>query len=422
MPHSTGKDQLAIDGGHPVVNAPLPSIRNSSGRLIGREEEELVLEVLRSGTLAYIYGDKVRRFEREFAALHGVTDAVAVSSGTAALHTAMIYLNPEPGDEVIVSSITDMGSVIPVLYQMAVPVFADVDPATQNMDPRSVEALISPRTRAILVTHIFGGPADMDPILALARRHNLFVIEDCAQAHLARYRGRIVGTLGNLGCTSFQQSKHITTGDGGMVIASEDQRFGRRLRECFDKGWPRSKPGRDHLFLAPNYHMTELQAAVGIAQLGKYGRCIEGRRRAAAQLDSLLAGETAFAPVQILADCEGVYFYYVFRLASDRLSVKPARFVAALAAEGVPCELGYPGPVPLYRYPVISERKTFGKSGLPFTSPSARRLWDYPPGTCPQAERVCAESVVLPWNERLEPSHVDSIATAIRKVASAYRA
>lgn len=390
-PESVRGAALALAGGTPTVTTPLPTIRNGSGRLIGAEEEELVREVIRSGTLAYIYGDKVRRFEESFARLHGVRHAVAVSSGTAALHTAMIYLDPEPGDEVIVSAITDMGSVIPILYQLAVPVFADIDPATQNLDPRSVAALISPRTRAIMVTHIFGNPAAMAEILALAQKHNLLVIEDCAQAHLARYQGRLVGTLGHLGCYSFQQSKHITTGDGGMVIANEDSRFGRRLRECFDKGWPRHQPGRDHLFLAPNYHLTELQAAVGLAQLGKYEACLAGRTRAAALLTKLLADEPAAEPLAVLPGCEAVYFYYCFRLRPGRLRVDGAAFVKALAAEGVGCEQGYPGPIPLYLYPVIRDRRTFGRSGLPFTSPPARKDWRYPPGTSPPRSRRAAK-------------------------------
>jgi dTDP-4-amino-4,6-dideoxygalactose transaminase len=314
-----------------------------------------------------------------------------------------------------------MGSVIPILYQLAVPVFADVDPETQNMDPGSIEALISPRTRAIMVTHLFGNPAEMDAIRAIAAKHGLFLIEDCAQAHLARYRGRLVGTLGNVGCYSFQQSKHITTGDGGMIISNEDERFSRRWRECFDKGWPRDQPGRDHLFLAPNYHMTELQAAVGLGQLSKYPACLAGRQRAAAQLNGLLAGIDSIRPIAVRAECEAVFFYYCFRLDRAALSVAPAQFIAALAAEGVPCEHGYPGPIPLYLYPVIQERRTFGQSGLPFTSPPARKEWLYPRGLCPTAERVCQETVVLPWNERLEPGHVAAIGEAIAKVARAYR-
>jgi dTDP-4-amino-4,6-dideoxygalactose transaminase len=228
--------------------------------------------------------------------------------------------------------------------------------------------------------------------------------------------------MGDLGCFSFQQSKHITTGDGGMVIANKDEQFGRRLRECSDKGWPRQKPERDHPFLAPSYHMTELQAAVGLAQMRKYEQCLTGRRRAAAQLDAQLADEPAIEPVGVLPKCEAVYFHYCFRLRPERSRVSAAQFVAALIAEGVPCEQGYPGPIPLYLYPSIRDKQTFGRSGWPFNSPGARKQWDYPPGTCPVAERLCQETVVLPWNERLTPDHVETIAAAVRKVARAYRA
>ena len=414
-------NRLALEGGEPAISSPLPTIKNSSGRLIGKEERELVLEVLDSGNLAYIYGSKVSEFERRFAELLGSTHAVAVSSGTAALHTAVVYLDPDPGDEVLVSPITDMGTVIPVLYQQAIPVFVDVDPHTQNMDPARIEAQISPRTKAIIVTHIYGGPADMEPILSIARKHSLFIIEDCAQAHLSLYRGRPVGTLGNIGCFSFQQSKHITTGDGGMVVAGEDDRFGRSLRMCFDKGWPREKEGRDHLFLAPNYHMTELQAAVGLAQIEKYSASIGARRTAAAELDALLASEEALRPVETLPECTNTYFYYCFRIDPELLLADGEQITAALKAEGLYAELGYPGPIPLYLYPMIREQKTFGRSGWPFTSPAARQSWSYPPGTCPVAERLCRETIVLPWNEGLRSEHVDRIAAAVTKVTRAYR-
>ncbi|NWG12634.1 MAG: DegT/DnrJ/EryC1/StrS family aminotransferase [Acidobacteria bacterium] len=413
--------RLALEGGPKTIDSPLPTIRNASGRTIGDEELKRVQRVLESGNLAYIYGQTVSEFESSFARLTGVDHAVAVSSGTAALHTALVYLNPDPGDEIIVSPITDMGSVIPILYQQAVPVFVDVDDFNQNLDPNLLESAISERTRAIMVTHIFGSPADMDPIMEIARRHNLVVIEDCAQAHLTEYRGKIVGTIGDLGCFSFQQSKHITTGDGGMVIAREDNRFERPLRLCFDKGWPREKPGRDHRFLAPNYHMTELQAAVGLAQMGKYSSVISARRDAAEELDRRLSGETGITPVGTLPGCKQTYFYYCFRLDLSRFRVDGCRFVSALRAEGLECELGYPGPIPLYLYPMIRDKKTFGSSGWPFTSPAARQQWEYPAGLCPVAEQACRETVVLPWNERLERHHIALVAEAILKVCKAYR-
>ena len=414
-------EKLAIEGGKPVIASPLPTIKNASGRLIGEEEMALVKEVLESGCLAYIYGSKVAEFEKRFCQLYQVDHSVAVSSGTAALHTAMIYLDPEPGDEILVSPITDMGSVIPILYQQAIPVFVEVDPFNQNMDPRKIEEHISPRTRGIMVTHIYGSPADMDPIMEIARRHNLFVIEDCAQAHMTEYKGRLAGAIGNIGCFSFQQSKHITTGDGGLVMANEDRRFGRRLRECFDKGWPRHKPGRDHYFLAPNYHMTELQAAVGIAQMQKYSISIEARREAAAELDQLLWEEKAVEPVGTLPDCKQTYFYYCFRLKPERLTADTETIVQALRAEGLGCEHGYPGPIPLYLYAMIRDQKTFGKSGWPFNAPTARKRWKYEEGLCPLAEKCCRETIILPWNECLHSEHVQLIAAVLKKVLNAYK-
>lgn len=414
--------KLAIDGGKPAIAEKLPTIKNSSGRTIGNEELKLVEEVLESGILAYIYGSKVRAFEERFAALMGARHAAAVSSGTAALHTAMIYRNPEPGDEVLVSPITDMGTVIPILLQQAVPVFVDVDPDTQNMDPAKIEESISPRTCAVIITHIYGNPADMDPIMEIARRHDLFVVEDCAQAHLAQYHGKTVGVIGDMGCFSFQQSKHITTGDGGMVISNEDRRYGRELRLCFDKGWPRDKPVREHYFLAPNYHMTELQAAVGLAQIGKYPRSLQQRRRAAATLDELLEGENCLRPLRNRSGCRNVYFQYPIRIRPQRLRVDAQTIVEALQAEGLPCELGYPGPVPLYLCEMIRDQKTFGTSGWPFLSPASRKRWSYPEGLCPEAEKACRETIVLPWNEGLTDRHVGLITEALLKVVRAYAA
>lgn len=399
---------------------PYPSIRNAGGRTIGAEEIEAVLDVMNSGCLAYIYGKYVKQFEDDFAALIGVKTAVATSSGTAALHTAMIYLNPEPGDEIIVSPLTDMGSIIPVVSQLAIPVFVDVDPFDQNMDPARIEAAITPRTKAIIVTHLFGAPADMDAIMAIARRHNLFVIEDCAQAHLARYKGRMTGAIGDMACYSFQQSKHITTGDGGMVVTNEDGRFGRSLRLCMDKGWPRDRPGRDHLFLAPNYHMTELQAAVGVAQLKKLPAVVETRRRVAKVLDGEINQMPSVRLLGVRPSCEEVRWAYAFELDLARLTVPGLKVVEALRAEGVDCFLGYPGQVPLYKYPMLRESLTFGTSGWPFTLPDLVTQQDYGSVLCPLAEAACLNTVVLWWTERISEADARLIGTAIRKVVGSY--
>jgi perosamine synthetase len=414
-------NHLAINGGPKAIPDPLPSFRDHSGRSLGDEEIAELVDTIRSGALSFLTGKKTAAFERGFADLLGVREAVAVANGTAALHAALIYLNPEPGDEVILSPVTDIGTAIPIMAQLAIPVFADVDPRTQNITAETIEACLSPRTRAIVVTHVFGAPADMDPILELAARRGLFVIEDCAQAHLATYKGRTCGTMGNLGCFSFQQSKHMTTGDGGMVVSNEDMRFGRALRLCSDKGWPRAKGGRDHLFLAPNYHMTELQAAVGLAQLRKLPGMVQARIDAADGVTARLAGVDV-EPVPILPDSRGVFFYYAFRLTPARLRAPVKEVMRALAAEGIDGFIGYPGPIPLYRYPVIRERLTFGSSGWPFTLPGVTRNWNHSDPLCPEAEKACAETICMWWSEALGELHAERIAGAIRKVVAAFAA
>ncbi|QND37526.1 DegT/DnrJ/EryC1/StrS family aminotransferase (plasmid) [Rhizobium leguminosarum bv. viciae] len=409
---------LAINGGPRAIESTLPSFRDASGRTFGQEELDALTEVIKSGRLSFLTGPKTSEFERAFAEKYGVKHAVAVANGTAALHTAVIYLNPEPGDEIILSPVTDVGTVIPVIAQLAIPVFADVDPVTQNIDPVSIERNITPRTRAILVTHVYGHPADMDAIMAIARKHNLVVIEDCAQAHLAYYKDKLCGTFGDIACFSFQQSKHMTTGDGGMVISNENERFGRGLRHCSDKGWPRERGGRDHLFLAPNYHMTELQAAVGLEQLKKLEQFVDARVASADRLTELLAGVDV-QPVLPLEGTVGVYFFYSFRLDPSKLSVPVTQVMTALTAEGIDGFIGYPGQIPLYKYPVVRDHKTFGSSGWPFTLEAARKI-DYSSVLCPEAERACRETICMWWTDRLEERHLPQIAAAIHKVISTY--
>lgn len=416
----TGTNTLAIDGGKPAITTSLPSIKNASGRQIGREEIEEVTKVLESGTLSFLYGSRVKTFERMFAEKFNIEHAVAVSSGTAALHTAMVYLNPEPGDEVIMSPISDMGSVIPILLQLAVPVFVDIDPTLQNIDPALIEEKITDRTKAIIVTHIHGNPADMDPIMEIAKKHGIFVIEDCAQAHMATYKGRLVGTIGDMGCFSLQQSKHITTGEGGMVISRRNNQFGRDVRLCMDKGWQRSQHDRDHLFLAPAYHMTELQAAVGIAQISKYEMAIEKRREAGAMLNARLDEFDFVTRIPGRPDSLNTYFQYCFRIDPDRFSMDVGHIVEALNAEGLYSWQGYPGPIPLYLYPVVKDHLTFGTSGYPFTLDDRTKSHVYAPGLCPKAEKACQETIVLPWSEGMGKAEVDLIAHALEKVFNAY--
>ena len=233
----------------------LPSDVNSSGRTLGKEEIANLTEVIQSGTLTSTKGRFVKQFAAEFAEKYGFKHCSACSSGTAGLHTAIAALNPNPGDEIITTTITDMGGITPILYQNAIPVFADTDPFTLNITAETIEPRITKKTKAIIVVHLFGKPAEMGPIMKLARRHNIPVIEDCCQAYFAKYKGQNVGTIGDIGCFSLQQGKHMTAGEGGIVCA-DDPDLARRIRLFIDKAWGYGDPNPDHYFLALNYRMT----------------------------------------------------------------------------------------------------------------------------------------------------------------------
>jgi perosamine synthetase len=406
--------ELAISGGTPYRTRPFPTYANASGRWLGEEEKQLLAEVIDSGALNRNDGTKVAALERAWAA---------------ALHTAVAALDLEPGDEIITSPITDMGTVIAILACNLVPTFADVDPRTGNITAATIAREISPKTRAIIVVHLFGQPADMDPILALARQHTLRVIEDCAQAHLAATKsalsgaegGRLVGTMGDLGCFSFQQSKQMTTGDGGLVVC-RDEALAVRARLFSDKGWPRGIPGlRGHLFLGMNYRMTELQGAVGLAQARKLASMVAQRRRTAGRLRELVAAIPGLIPPYIVPGAEHAWWMFPFTIDAARLGVTPEVFAQAVKAEGLPFWVGYI-PNPVFEYDVIRDRKTFGTSGIPWTLPQARPGITYDRRDYPGTLQFLAEMFVMSWNESLTDDDVRDIGGALAKVAGYYAA
>ncbi|MFB9184247.1 DegT/DnrJ/EryC1/StrS family aminotransferase [Dactylosporangium sucinum] len=407
-------ERLAIDGGTPVRTRPFPGVLEPGGRTFGEQEREAVLAVLDSAVLnATCGGPWLEDLESTMARLHGVPHAVGCSSGTAALHLAVAAVDPEPGDEIITTPLTDFGTVIAILAQNAVPVFADVDPATGNLTVESVRACLSPRTRAIVVVHLFGAAAPVRELRALADEHGIVLIEDCAQAYLARPPGggRPVGGYGHVGCFSLQQYKHVTSGDGGLVITS-DAGLAERMRLFADKAWPR-EDGRIHLFLAMNYRMTNLTAAVAGVQLRRLPGVVRQRQQLAARLCDAVSG---LAGVRI-PENPHEHAWWVVPL------ILPGggnqRWAQALTAEGVTAHAGWLK-MPVYRYPALAQRRTYGRSGFPLTSPPARHEWHYAPGLCPEAERLIEHTLVmLPWNERYTTSDVDDIAAAVRKVHAA---
>jgi dTDP-4-amino-4,6-dideoxygalactose transaminase len=371
-----------------------------AGRTIGAEERAAVLRVLDSAVLCSTFGGEARALEAEMSALYG-RDAVACSSGTAALHLAVAAVGFDPGDEVITTPISDFGTVAPILAQNGVPVFADVDPVTGNLDPAAVEAAVTPRTRAIIAVHLFGGAADVVALRSIADRHGLVLIEDCAQAWLGTTAGGdLLGTFGDIACFSLQQYKHITAGDGGLAITA-DAELATRMRLFMDKGWDRSG-GRVHLMLGLNYRMTELVAAVARAQLAKVADVVKRRRESAEQL---VAGLGGIAGVT-LPSLAGHAFWLFPLIVADGNRL----WADALTAEGVPASAGYLDRT-LYANPVFSGGPVYGSSRYPLDDR------EYPAGLCPNAERLIEQTlVVLPWNEAYTETDVDDIARAIRKV------
>ncbi|SKC72806.1 DegT/DnrJ/EryC1/StrS family aminotransferase [Krasilnikoviella flava] len=407
-------DTLALDGGTPVRRISFPSVGTPGGRTLGVEEERAVVDVIRSGQLNSTVGGVTRGLEQDFARYYGVPHAVASGSGTSAIHLAVAAVDPDPGDEIITTGLSDAGTVLPILAQNAVPVFADVDPATGNLDVESVREHITPRTRAIIAVHLFGQPAPVAQLRELADAHGIVLIEDCAQAYLTAVGpdGALAGTVGHLGCFSLQQSKHITAGDGGLTITADDA-FARRVRLFADKAWPRDTDERTHLFLGLNYRMTELQAAVARVQLTRLADVVDDRRRTAKALTEVVAGLAGLTP----SASEGnSYWQFPVFVEPDAVGADAHWFARALAAEGIPASGGYIQR-PLYLTPVFTERLTYGSSGYPLSSPPADAVPVYAPGLCPTTEElIAARLLVIAWNERYTSDDVADIAAALQKV------
>lgn len=408
-------EQLALLGGPKAIRETLPTFLDRAGRTFGREEEELVLQALRSGCLSRNGGVMVKELERKFAAQLGHGRAVACSSGTAAVHLAVAALDPEPGEEFIVPPITDMGSILPIIWQNCVPVFADVDPETLTIDPDSVEKNITDRTRAIIAVHLAGQPCQMARLRALADQHHLVLIEDCAQAYWARFEGKLVGTLGDLACFSLQQSKHIASGEGGLMVTARPE-FADRAVLFADKAWPRDGKGLGSdrfLFLAQNYRMTELQGAVALGQLPKVEGVAQRRRQSALRLTERIADLAGVLPPTVPANTDPSYWLYMLHIDEQAAGVSTAEFGEALVAEGVPAWVRYIVQ-PLYMSGVFSKQRTYGNSHYPFI-PYGRQ--EFKLGLCPQAEKGLSRVIAIHWNENYSDRNVDQIGTAIEKVA-----
>ena len=390
----------------------LPSDQDASGRTLGEEEIAAVTEALRTGTLTSTKGDFVKTLEKQFAELIGAKFAWACSSGSAAIHCAIAAINPEPGDEIITTSITDMGALTPILYQGAIPVFADVDPHTYNVTAETIKARITAKTKAIIVTHLFGNPCDMTAIMKLAAERKLPVIEDAAQSFMATHHGKFVGTFGTIGCFSLQQGKHITAGEGGICVTN-DPDIARRIYLFINKAWGYGDPNPDHYFIALNYRMTELQGAVAVAQLPKLKKVADDRSKMADRLTEMLSGIHGIETPVVHAGDHCTWWKYCLRVDKNVFPGGPVELAKLLKATGIASAPRYIQK-PAFACEVFAKQRTFGQSRWPFTLASAEAV-DYSRGRFPGTFEALEGVLVLPWNERYTDEHLHYIAQSVKE-------
>ena len=408
---------LALHGGPKAVTATRPERHRW-----GREELVRLTAMVAQKSLFYANGPQCKDLAAEFRKTYPAKWLMPTSSGTAALHTAVAALQLPPGSEIITSPITDMGSVIGILYQQLVPVFADILPHTYNLDPADIRRRITPKTRAIMAVHLTGNPSDMDAIMAIAQEHGLLLIEDCAQAWGSLYRGKPVGSWGHLACYSFNEFKHVSCGDGG-IVATNDERFGPTLAKWADKFYDRnnSADARNPTTLAPNYRMSEPQAAVAAGQISKLEPIIADHVRLGSRLLQNLR-ELALPGIalpEIDPRDRHSFWFCLVRLDPKRFKCTRDEFTAALAAEGAFATPGYI-PRPVYRYPLFQNHNFFA-GHWPLRDAGLTTM-DYTKVSCPVTEAVLADSVSLAINPTFTDEIIDQTADALAKVARFYAA
>lgn len=409
-------NNIALYGGTPTKTVPY-----GTGKRFGEEELANLKEALDQNTLFYWFGNMTKRFCQKFADMYGSKYCVAASSGTAAIHVALGAIGVGPGDEVITSPITDMGSVIGILYQNAIPVFADLDPHSYNMDPASIEAKITPRTKAIVVVHLAGNAAEIDEIVRIAKKHNIYVIEDCAQSYCCKYKGQYAGTFGDIGCFSLNDFKHISAGDGGMIITNNEELYYRAMMFA-DKNFNRlgKEVAKNVPYLAPNYRMNELTAAVAIAQLDKVEDICSKRHAYGEKLNAALQNLPGVYPHKVLADCESSYWFYMLRVNEAELGTTRTEFVKALQAEGLPATEGYI-PSCVYQYDMFKNKTVYpGNTQYPLDGIHGESI-EYKDGDCPVAEAILDTCLKLSISEFYTEQDLEETIAAIHKVCAYYQ-
>ena len=411
---------LAINGGNPAVIDPL--IMDST---IGETELAAVKRVFDRGMLSGFYGNwgdeflggpEVRAFETAWSDRFQIPHVVSVNSATSGLFAAVGALGVSPGDEVIVPPYTMSATAMAPLIYGAIPVFADIEPDTFCLDVNAVRSAITSKTKVIIAVNLFGHPAKLAELAELARAHSIALIEDNAQGPLASENDQYAGTIGDIGVFSLNYHKHIHTGEGGMCV-TRDPELALRLQAIRNHAENIVSPApiADPINMVGfNYRMTEMSAAVGIAQLERIDFEVSRRQNLAERLSEGVLGLEGLTPPVVRPGCRHVYYEWVLKVDAKVLGVSRARFSAALAAEGFPHFAGYVRP--LYMLPTFQKRIAFGRDGWPFTLTNRR----YEEGLCPVAERMYEEEVLCyeTCAYRVGDTLANQFVTAIRKVHS----
>jgi perosamine synthetase len=413
--------KLAIRGGKPILSKPLRPYRS-----VGQTEVEAVKRVAEAGSLSGFYGSAgpqffggtvVQEFEAAWSRKFGANHVVSMNSATSGLCAAMGAIGLSPGDEVIVPPYTMSATVVAPLIYGGIPVFADIDRETFTLDPAAVEAAIGPRTRAILVVNLFGQPARLHQLRELANRRGIVLVEDNAQGPLAAEHGRYAGTIGHIGVFSLNYHKHIHTGEGGMCVTDDDE-LARRLqliRNHAESVVEASGVTDLTNMVGFNFRLTELSAAVGLAQLKDIETHVSRREHIGRQLSQGVLDLEGLKSPTVRAGCRHVYYVWALRIDAEMLGATRTQFSKALAAEGFPHFCGYVAP--LYRLPLFRNRIAIGRDGYPFNLSSRR----YEDGLCPVSE-VMHEHELLgfePCAYSLDHNEVEALVMAIRKVHAA---
>ena len=422
--NTSASQKLAIDGGTPVICQTM-----SLFSAVGEEEVQAATEVIRSGVLsayigaagdAFMGGPRVRTLEAEAAEYFGTKDAIVVNSWTSGLIAAVGAIGIEPGDEIITTPWTMAATATCILHWNGIPVFADIDRETFNIDAASVERCITPRTRAVLAVDIFGQSANMTALRSVCNRHGLKLIVDTAQAPGAKVDNHYAGTLGDIGGYSLNYHKHIHCGEGGIVVTDDDDlaRRVRLIRNHAEAVIESDDPSQLSNMLGYNFRMGEIEAAIASVQLRKLESRVSSRQRAAAQLNEGLAGLPHLKTPVVAPGCTHAYYVYGLTLDTKALGVSRENIARALRAEGVPgVATGYQN---LHLLPAFRNRIAYGTQGFPWTSPHASRQVTYGPGTCPVAEELHSQSflgLALCVCE-FTPADIAQVVMAFRKVWS----